>query len=303
MRSMTGFGQSSHENGRLRASVTARSVNHRYLDLSVSLRTDDPEMERRVESLLEERLERGRVDLRVEIEAKEAVPARVEVDEGLLRALQELVSDLGGRGLVSREVVLGDLLRIPDLLRFEQESPIDGAEDDEDAAADREADFEVVLEAVGHAVGALVAMREEEGTKLRRMLEERVDGLEELRREMLDLAADLPAQRAESLRRRLAEMVGQGEMDESRLAQEAAILADRSDVAEELDRLGAHLEQFREVCDADGSLGKRLDFLAQEILRELNTVGSKCRESEITRRVVDAKVLCEQIREQVQNVE
>ena len=107
---------------------------------------------------------------------------------------------------------------------------------------------------------------------------------------------------AEALRERIVELAGDV-VDESRLAQEVAHLVDRSDGAEELDRLGLHLEHFQEVMDAVGSIGKRLDFLSQEIFRELNTVGSKCRDAEMVQRVLDGKVLCEQLREQVQNVE
>jgi len=112
---------------------------------------------------------------------------------------------------------------------------------------------------------------------------------------------------AGGLRQRIRELLvaedAAGALDENRLAQEVAILVDKSDVSEELDRLFSHLEHFREVMDEEGSLGKRLDFLTQEIFRELNTLGAKCRDSEMTRRVLDGKVLCEQIREQVQNVE
>jgi uncharacterized protein (TIGR00255 family) len=107
----------------------------------------------------------------------------------------------------------------------------------------------------------------------------------------------------DNLQRRLEEMLGAVLVDPVRLAQEAALLADRSDVAEELDRLSAHLEHFRDTLSEQGAVGKRLDFLAQEILRELNTVGSKARDLETTRIVLEGKVLCEQLREQVQNVE
>jgi len=105
------------------------------------------------------------------------------------------------------------------------------------------------------------------------------------------------------LRDRLEALLGNHELDPSRLAQEVAVLADRSDVTEELDRLDAHLEHFHELMATDGAIGKRLDFLTQEIFRELNTLGAKCRHARMTRAVLDAKVLCEQLREQVQNLE
>lgn len=294
MKSMTGYGQAVGEIDGLRISVTTRSVNHRYLDLALRLRDDRPETERKVRELVAGRVERGRVDLSVEVEASGGGSARTRVDEDLLESVQTLINDLAGRGLVSREVVLGDLLRIPDLVKFER-----GADWSDEAE-------DLLLDAIGRALDELVATRAEEGEKLAAMLIERIEGLTRILADMREKAADLPGRQAESLRQRLQQLLaGEGTetIDEQRLAQEAAILADRSDIAEELDRLGAHLEQFRTVCDGDGSLGKRLDFLAQEIFRELNTIGSKCRDSELKRCVVDGKVLCEQLREQVQNVE
>ena len=294
MKSMTGYGQAIGELEGLRVSVTARSVNHRYLDLALRLRDDRPETESKVRELVGKRIERGRLDLSVEVETSGGGSARARVDEDLLNSVQKLIGDLAGRNLVSREVVLGDLLRIPDLVKFER-----GTDWSDEADA-------LLLDVVGEALDGLVATRSEEGMKLAAMLIERIDGLDTLLIDMRAKALELPARQAEALRQRLDQLLaGEGSdlVDDQRLAQEAAILADRSDIAEELDRLGAHLEQFRLICGHEGSLGKRLDFLAQEIFRELNTVGSKCRDSDLKRCVVDGKVLCEQLREQVQNVE
>lgn len=294
MRSMTGYGQAVGEQDGLRVAVTARSVNHRYLDLALRLRDDHPDTERKVRERVAERLERGRLDLVIEVEASGGGSSTARVDEALLGSVQELVGDLADRGLLSREVILGDLLRIPELVKFER-----GADWTDEAEA-------LLLDAVERTLDALVVTRSEEGQKLGAMLGERLDGLEALVGEMRELAAELPARQADALRQRLDQLLaaeGTEPVDDQRLAQEAAILADRSDVAEELDRLGAHLEQFRAACGSEGSIGKRLDFLAQEIFRELNTIGSKCRDSELKRCVVDGKVLCEQLREQVQNVE
>lgn len=291
---MTGFGQATAEGPELRVSVTARSVNHRYLDLALRLRDERPETESKVRELVAERVHRGRVDLAVDVESSGAGSTTARIDDSLLVSVQKLVNDLAGRGLVSREVVLGDLLRIPDLVRFER-----GAKWSDDDQA-------LLLGAVADAMDSLVSTRAEEGTKLHSMLVQRIDGLESLLSTMREQAKELPARNAEALRQRLDQLtagIDGDPVDEQRLAQEVAILADRSDIAEELDRLGAHLEQFRAVCDENGTVGKRLDFLAQEIFRELNTIGSKCRDSDVKRCVVDGKVLCEQLREQVQNVE
>ena len=128
-------------------------------------------------------------------------------------------------------------------------------------------------------------------------------GLSVIQVQLSERRAGVSARLLADLRSRMQDLLGDRSLDEGRLAQEAALLADRSDVAEELDRLRLHLEHFDELLRSEGAVGKRMDFLAQEIFRELNTLGSKCRDAEMTRALLDAKVLCEQLREQVQNLE
>ncbi len=150
---------------------------------------------------------------------------------------------------------------------------------------------------------ALVESRRREGMHLERALREQLDRMRVLHRELAAASEDIQRGLAETLRQRLAELVGEQGIDPARLAQEAAILADRSDVREELDRLGAHFSSLEELLGGDGERGKRMDFLTQEVLRELNTLGAKCRNSAQLDRVVEAKTVCEQLREQVQNLE
>ena len=154
------------------------------------------------------------------------------------------------------------------------------------------------------AVAQLVASREKEGASLVAAMEEKLRGVEEAVQRLDALRGPVREEMAASLKRRLDELLGGQPLDEARVAQEVALLVDRSDVSEEIDRLRSHVEHFRAVMrEKTGPRGKRLDFLTQEIFRELNTLGAKCRNAEMTRAVLDAKVLCEQIREQVQNVE
>jgi uncharacterized protein (TIGR00255 family) len=148
-----------------------------------------------------------------------------------------------------------------------------------------------------------VSAREAEGKSLAAILAERMDRLAELVAALEELRIAAREELGAALKRRLDEVLQGTAMDESRLAQEVALLVDRSDVSEELDRLRSHLQHFRQVVGEGGALGKRLDFLTQEIFRELNTLGSKCRHAGMTRKVLDAKVVCEEVREQVQNVE
>ncbi|HXT20836.1 MAG TPA: YicC/YloC family endoribonuclease [Thermoanaerobaculia bacterium] len=295
---MTGFGQGSASGERHQVSVTLRSVNGRFLDLVVRLDEPYRALEAPLRARLEEQLRRGRVEINVDVRPLQALPARVTIQTGVVEALHRAWHDLAERGLVASELTLGDLLRIPEVVSVQ-------------LAADQvgEEEQSLALAAAHTALLQLVEAREQEGEQLARILGER---LAELTQAAARLRARAPAVRDElhaSLARRLQELLasrpGQDNraVDDVRLAQEVALLVERGDVTEELDRLDAHLAHFAELLSGDGSLGKRLDFLSQEILRELNTVGSKCRDAEMARTVLDAKVLCEQLREQVQNVE
>ena len=292
MRSMTGFGQGSATGARHQVSVTLRSVNARFLDLVLRLKDEYRGLEAPARATLEGELHRGRVDAAIEVRPLQPPAVRVQVNAAVVEALAGAGRELAAGGLTKTELGLADLLRIPEVVSLQVDADELSAEDGE-----------VVLHALRAALAQLVAAREQEGRQLRRILDQRVD---ELRAAAAALRLRAPAVREEThgnLRRRVEELLAGAALDPVRLAQEVALLVDRSDVLEELDRLDAHLVHFGELLVAGGALGKRLDFLSQEILRELNTVGSKCRDGAMTRAVLDAKVICEQLREQVQNVE
>jgi len=292
IRSMTGFGQAAAESERYRVRVTLRSVNHRFLDLALRLRDEQRLSEPALRDLLTARLARGRVDVNVDAEPLGTPPHRLEVDLDALHELTRVLDGLVEENVLERGLTAGDLLRLPQIVQVSEE--------------DRgwtEADQDLLLRVAGEALDELIAARRTEGAKLRAALDERLDGLEVASRELRAVIPRARSEAAEAFARRLEALLGEHDLDEQRLAQEVAILVDKSDVGEEIDRLGAHLEHFREILDGDGAVGKRLDFLTQEIFRELNTLGAKGRHSDITRVVLDAKVLCEQLREQVQNVE
>jgi len=292
MRSMTGFGEGAGENEHTRVSVTLRGVNHRYLDVVVKLRDELRGSEGRLRERIAARIWRGRVEVVVEIESLAAGAVEVSFDPHLVRALHAVSQELVDGGLIAHRLEFGDLLRIPDAVRIRSGNR--NWSDDDDG---------VLLAALDQALDQFVVARETEGHALRAIFEERLDALGALTERPAERRAELPQQMATALNQRIRELADVPELDPDRLAQEVAILVDRSDVREELDRLGSHLDHFRAILDQDGSIGKRLDFLAQEIFRELNTVGSKCRDSDLTRGVLDGKTLCEQLREQVQNVE
>lgn len=292
MRSMTGFGQGQGENGRYAVAVTLRSVNGKFLDLVLRLRDEYRAAEAPLRELLSAALARGRVEAGLEIRPLTAGRAVVEVRQEIVRALHQATAPLIAEGLVSSGLTLGELLRVPEAVAI-RPAELDW----------QPADLELVLSVAGLALAELVSARAHEGAKLRAALLERLEALEAIAGRLEPLVPAAQQEAAEALRRRLAALLGAVPVDEQRLAQEVAVAADRADVSEELDRLRLHLQHFREVMDQPGALGKRLDFLVQEIFRELNTLGAKCRHPEVTRLLLDGKTLGEQLREQVQNVE
>ncbi|HSS52868.1 MAG TPA: DUF1732 domain-containing protein, partial [Thermoanaerobaculia bacterium] len=233
-----------------------------------------------------------RLEARVEVRSVAERKATVQVHMGVIREAHTAIHQLVEAGLVERGLAAGDLLRLPEAFRVELEREEWSEEDGE-----------LLLGVARDAVAQLVASRETEGASLILAMEEKLKGIQEAVERLDALRGSVREEIATALRRRLAELLGAQTLDEARLAQEVALLVDRSDVSEEIDRLRSHLEHFRGVTREAAAAGKRLDFLTQEIFRELNTLGAKCRNAEMTRAVLDAKVLCEQIREQVQNVE
>lgn len=289
---MTGYGEAAGENDRFRVSVTLRAVNHRYLDLVLRGLESRRELESRVREELSGRLARGRVEAIFEVTSVASRSARIDVDEGLVQSLRRLCDSLADRGWISAELEFRDLLRLPEVVAFQMQEP-DWRPQDQD----------LLMRLTAEAADRLLAARSTEGRQLSRALEERCDQLAALVGELRVQRDGRVEEMARQLEQRIVEVLDGRLPDEVRLAQEVAFLVDRSDVVEELDRLGSHLEHMRSVMAGEGSLGKRLDFLAQEVFRELNTIAAKCRDSAMAQRVVDGKVICEQIREQVQNVE
>lgn len=301
MRSMTAFGQASGENRHHTVTVTLKGVNHRYLELKLRIDDEYRVSEPVLRDRFQEDLFRGRVDATVEVRRLTEREATVEVHRGVVRAAHTAFHELVEEGLLTRELTASDLIALPEAVTVRV------ARDCWD-----EADEALLLEVAGRALDEMVRARKSEGQRLAvflhghvEKLEEKVARLEALRETALEeIATGLEERVRRLVEQRVPELAG--ELDRSRLAQEVAILAEKSDIREELDRLTSHLAHFREItarAARPGSVGKRLDFLCQEILRELNTLGAKCRNAEMTREVLDARGIAEQLREQVQNVE
>jgi uncharacterized protein (TIGR00255 family) len=292
MRSMTGYGEASGENARHGITVSLRAVNHRFLDLQLRIGEELRGSEAALRDAIGKEVSRGRVEARVEVRSVAERRASVQVNMGVIREAHVAVHQLVDAGLIDRGLSAGDLMRLPEAFRVDLESEEWTPEDEE-----------LLLQAARGAIAQLVASREREGASLVAIMDEKLRAVEEAVAKLDILRGPVREEMAAALKRRLAELLAGQALDETRVAQEVALLVDRSDVSEEIDRLRSHVEHFRAVMREGAAAGKRLDFLTQEVFRELNTLGAKCRNAEMTRAVLDAKVLCEQIREQVQNVE
>jgi uncharacterized protein (TIGR00255 family) len=294
--SMTGFGRARGTlSTRFAASVVIRSVNHRYLDVQVrtNLREETPELEAAVRSVASEAVDRGRVTVQLTLERTEPAATLVMVDgravTSALAQLRRIEEEQGG----PQTVELRDVLSLPGLVTVTgAETPLEAEE------------IEALEALVKDAARQLVAMRLEEGERLRGQLDGELEQLSAFLDALEPELGDVRERLLLRLRERIERLIG-SEMaaDPERLVQEAALLADRADVSEEVVRLRAHLAAFSDRLSKGGSVGRTLDFLCQEIHRELNTLGSKCREVGLAERVVEAKTATERLREQVQNLE
>ena len=292
VKSMTGYGRSRETHGGRDITVEVRSVNNRYLDCSVKMPRMYIFAEDAVKSLVQKAVSRGKVDVFITIDTKEADGAVVTVNRELAgqyaAALGELGEVCGAQAWKPTPEVLA---RFPDVLTVTK------AEEDLEAVS---ADICAVLT---QALAAYNAMRETEGAKLAEDILGRLVTIESLTAAVEERSPQTVAEYRAKLLARMQEVLGSATIDESRILTEAAIFADKVAVDEETVRLRSHLSQLRGMLQGGEPVGRKLDFLIQEVNREANTIGSKCSDVAIARKVVDLKAEVEKIREQVQNIE
>lgn len=294
--SMTGFGRAQGEiSDRLTASVVVRSVNHKFLDVVIrtNVREEVPELEAAVRTAVVDRLERGRVSVQVDFERTAPQPVRVVVNAEAMSSVIDQLSDLPPSDHMTGEFGMGDLLGIPGLVSIESSRSGPQPEEAEGLGA-----------LTAKAVVEMIGMRHTEAEALESQIRTDLAELGLFLDWFEPRAGDFRQAIFDRLQERLAALLGSGSsIEPERQLQEAALLADRADVSEELVRLRSHLTGFADRLDGGGAVGRPLDFMCQEILRELNTLGSKCRELGVAERLVNAKAALEHIREQVQNLE
>ena len=306
---MTGYGRAQAQLGGRDILVEIKSVNSRFLEPNVRIARSYTYLEEELKALLKTRVSRGKTEIAVTVTLVDGKRADIRVNDEIVRGYLEAMRDYSGRleqesgGILSMHDGYGnsdgscvhmnwaDMLGMPDVFRIEKPQ-----EDEEEIRSS-------VLAVAGQALDNFVAMRETEGVKLRADVEQRLDMIAALLSKVEEEAPALTEKYRERLYSRLSELLGSTQIDEQRILTEAAIFSEKTAVDEETVRLRSHLEQMRTMLAEPESVGRKLDFLVQEMNREVNTIGSKVQDVRVTGYVVDMKAEIEKIREQIQNIE
>lgn len=292
--SMTGYGNSARRCGGYLIQIEAKSVNHRYCEVVVRMPREWTCYEDGLKRLVQRYIKRGRIDVYINKEQEQAGTLPFVLNTGLVESYLRAAEELRERYSLEGSLSAGELLSLPDMLI---------APDWSSQEARNEEPWEAtLLDGLEEAMINLVTMRKQEGEHLRKDLEERFNRLEELQAELTVLAPEVVLEYRAKLRGRLNELLD-GAVDEHRFAMEVAVFADRSNIDEELIRLASHFSQCRELLGSTEPIGRKLDFLIQEMNRETNTIGSKANHLALVNRVVEMKAELEKIREQAANLE
>jgi uncharacterized protein (TIGR00255 family) len=289
IRSMTGFGYCEYSENGITFTIEIKTVNHRYFDIFLRMPKQISSFEDRVRSIISGRIQRGKVDVYITCDNKSEDASQVVLDERLAKAYSNALKTLANNLGLEDDVSVSILARFPDILKVENK------EDDDRMGG-------ILEKAVEKAVSSLIEMREKEGQRLKESMVLILETVKSYLNKVRERAPLIVKEHKEKLEVRLEELAGMS-VDPARLAVEVAIFADRCSIDEEIVRLGSHIDQMEDMLEQGSPVGKKLDFLIQEMNREVNTIGSKAGDLDITRYVVELKNEIEKLREQVQNIE
>jgi uncharacterized protein (TIGR00255 family) len=292
MRSMTGYGRGDAGKDGFKFTVELNSINRKQSDISINLPKELIELEPRIRDEINAHLSRGRINVVVAFHRTNAkAEDQVELDTALAKAYHRAIQKLQKEVKLNGSLTLDTILRAPGVMKLAE------------AAVDAESVWPHVEAALRKAIGGLVKMREKEGKFLANDLAERLGLLESGLQLISKTAPEIITRYREQLHARIKEAGLDVSLDDERLVKEVVFFADRADISEEITRLSSHLKQFRDCLKPGEPVGRTLDFLAQEMGREINTIGSKANAAEISQQVVKMKAELEKIREQIQNIE
>jgi uncharacterized protein (TIGR00255 family) len=287
---MTGFGRASGQIDSCLLTVEMKSVNHRFLDVSLKMPKQFMSSEDKIKKLISQSVSRGRIEIYVNLEGETLVDKSIHVDWDLLEQFVNSLQQIKERFSLKDEVTLNQILGLSQGIDIREESI--SSENVENK----------LLHIVDAALKQLVEMRKIEGDQLAVDLKQRLEDISIITVELEKLAPSVVEQYRERIEKRLAEYVS-GKIDENRILTEVALFADKADISEELTRIHSHIQQFSETLKTSGPIGRKLDFLVQELNREANTIGSKANNGDIAKNVVEIKSIIEKLKEQVQNIE
>lgn len=292
IRSMTSFGRSNSEEGKKRVfTVEMKSVNSRYLDVNIRMPKSIISLEEEIRKMISNSLNRGKVDVFINIknynEGAGVPKVDINLAQGYLQCLKEIEEKLN----IKNDISVMQIARFPEVITMiEEEDKIDEI-------------WEELKPLISSSLDMMINMREVEGEKLKEDILIKINQIEELVYKVEEFADSIPKVFKQKIEERLKDLLGNVEVDENRIATEVCILADKATVDEEIIRLNSHINQVRETLKLNEPIGRKLDFIVQEMNRETNTIGSKSSDIKMTNIVIDIKNILEKIREQVQNIE
>lgn len=291
IKSMTGFGRGNADSPDRSFMVEMKTVNHRYCDLNIRMPKSFMPIEDKIRKFILEKINRGKIDVFITQINYENKTTKAVLDENLADSYVECLKKIKDRYNIKEELSAGLISKFPDVITIKQE--------DEDL----DEIWKILKPALGKAVNMLLGMREKEGIKLKNNVTLKCDSILKYLKAISERSYTLVDEFRQKLDEKLKELLKGYDIDESRIAMEAAIFADKSCIDEEIVRLGSHVEQFRDTLELNEPVGRKLDFILQEMNREANTIASKSTNLKITEFVLNIKNEIEKIREQIQNIE
>lgn len=290
MKSMTGFGRAKFENDGRMYNIEIKSVNHRYCDISVKLPRSISYLEEKIKKEMISNISRGKVDILVTFENNSAKGKNIKINKELARIYIEELKQLANENGINDNIPVTEISKFPEVLVIEN-------------VEDEEIIWKEVKNCLEEAINNFIIMRTQEGNKIKEDLEARLNEIKQKVSKISTYSTGLVEEYVVKLETRIKEILKTDIVDKERLNQEIVIYADKCSVEEELTRLESHITQFKKILKEDIPVGKKIDFLIQEMNREINTIGSKSGSLDITNLVIEVKTELEDIREQIQNIE
>lgn len=291
IRSMTGFGRSKYENEEREYTVEIKSVNNRYSDISIKMPRNLSSLEEKIKKQITTAISRGKIDVFITFINNSEKGKNIKINTELAKMYIKELKQLAKEGEIIDNINVTEIIRLPEVLNISLEN------DDEELILSE------LTVCTKNAIDSFIAMRETEGLKIKEDLQNRINIISKKIDKINSISTGLVEEYVVKLEKRINDILKTSVVDETRLAQEIVIYSDKCSIEEEITRLRSHILQFTNLLETSGPIGKKLDFLVQEMNRETNTIGSKANSLEITNLVVDLKTEIENIREQIQNIE